>query len=142
MEEGGVRGSVEGASNRIRLTPPLSYLNFLRIQSEATLVITDSGGVQEETTALGIPCLTVRENTERPITISEGTNLLVGVDGRRLVEEARKTLRGEGKKGRLPELWDGHAAARIVSTLADQITGGYTRKRGQARPAATVSYPV
>jgi UDP-N-acetylglucosamine 2-epimerase (non-hydrolysing) len=142
MEEGGVRGSVEGASNRIWLTPPLSYLNFLRIQSEATLVITDSGGVQEETTALGIPCLTVRENTERPITITEGTNLLVGVDGRRLVEEARKILRGEGKKGHLPKLWDGHAAARIVSTLAGQITGGYTRKRGEARPAATMSNPV
>ncbi len=95
----------------------MSYLQFLRLQSEATLVITDSGGVQEETTALGIPCLTVRENTERPITLSEGTNLLVGLDGRRLVEEARKVLRGEGKKGHVPKLWDGHASARIVRTL-------------------------
>ena len=72
----------------------MSYLQFLRLQSEATLMITDSGGVQEETTALGIPCLTVRENTERPITLSEGTNLLVGLNGSRLVEEARKDPSG------------------------------------------------
>ena len=93
MEDGGLCGSLQDASNHVFVVPPMSYLLFLRLQSEATLMITDSGGVQEETTALGIPCLTVRENTERPITLSEGTNLLVGLNGRRLVEEARKVLR-------------------------------------------------
>ncbi len=114
----------------------MSYLQFLRLQSEATLVITDSGGVQEETTALGIPCLTVRENTERPITLSEGTNLLVGLNGSRLVEEARKILRGEGKKGHVPKLWDGHASTRIVRTLVDQINSRPAAKRVAARPPA------
>ena len=116
----------------------MSYLQFLRLQSEATLMITDSGGVQEETTALGIPCLTVRENTERPITLSEGTNLLVGLNGSRLVEEARKILRGEGKKGHVPELWDGHASARIVRTLVDQFASGHAAKRVDARPHAAI----
>ena len=121
MVEGELSGSWQDASDGIRVVPPMSYLEFLRLQSEATLMITDSGGVQEETTALGIPCLTVRENTERPITLSEGTNLLVGLNGRRLVEDARKILRGEGKKGHVPELWDGHASARIVRTLSGAI---------------------
>jgi len=120
----------------------MSYLQFLRLQCEATLMITDSGGVQEETTALGIPCLTVRENTERPITLSEGSNLLVGLNGRRLVEEARKVLRGEGKKGHVPKLWDGHASARIVQTLVDQVTSRHAAKRVDARPpAASVEAP-
>ncbi|MFZ0963020.1 MAG: UDP-N-acetylglucosamine 2-epimerase (non-hydrolyzing) [Terriglobia bacterium] len=121
MEEGGLRGSWQDASDGIHLVPPMGYLEFLRLQSEATLVITDSGGVQEETTALGIPCLTVRENTERPITLTEGTNLLVGLDGRRLVEEARKIVRGEGKKGNVPKLWDGHASTRIVRALLGAV---------------------
>jgi UDP-N-acetylglucosamine 2-epimerase (non-hydrolysing) len=131
MEEGGLLERLPDASKGVRLVPPMSYLPFLKIQSEATLVITDSGGVQEETTALGIPCLTVRENTERPITLSEGTNLLVGLDGRRLVEEARKVLRGEGKKGHVPRLWDGHASARIVRTLVDQIRTAAPLRRNQ-----------
>jgi UDP-N-acetylglucosamine 2-epimerase (non-hydrolysing) len=121
MVEGGLCGAGQDASHGIRVVPPMSYLEFLRLQSEATLMITDSGGVQEETTALGIPCLTVRENTERPITLSEGTNLLVGLNGRRLVEEARKILRGNGKKGHVPKLWDGHASARIVRTLSRAV---------------------
>jgi len=129
MEEGGLYDPLQGASNGISVIPPLSYLQFLKLQSEATLMITDSGGVQEETTALGIPCLTVRENTERPITLSEGTNLLVGLNGRRLVEEARKVLRGEGKKGHAPKLWDGHASTRIVRMLVDQFPGGGAAKR-------------
>ena len=95
-------------------------------------MITDSGGIQEETTALGVPCLTVRKNTERPITISEGTNLLVGIDGHRLVEEARKILRGEGKKGRVPALWDGRASARIVRVLVDQLTFGPRAKSSKS----------
>jgi UDP-N-acetylglucosamine 2-epimerase (non-hydrolysing) len=135
IEEGRVSGWFKGTSSGISIIPPMSYLNFLKVQSAATFVITDSGGVQEETTALGIPCLTVRENTERPITLSEGTNLLVGLDGPRLVVEARKILRGEGKKGRVPRLWDGHASARIVRTLAEQIPSGHTQKCVAVRSA-------
>jgi UDP-N-acetylglucosamine 2-epimerase (non-hydrolysing) len=131
MEDAGLLERLPDASNGVRLVPPMSYLQFLRLQSEATLMITDSGGVQDETTALGIPCLTVRENTERPITLSEGTNLLVGLDGRRLVEEARKVLRGEGKKGHVPKLWDGHASARIVRTLVDQTRTAAPLRRNE-----------
>jgi UDP-N-acetylglucosamine 2-epimerase (non-hydrolysing) len=142
MEEGGLCDPLQDASYGVCVVPPMSYLQFLRLQSQATLMITDSGGVQEETTALGIPCLTVRENTERPITLSVGTNLLVGLDGRRLVEEARKVLRGEGKKGHVPELWDGHASARIVRTLVDKIASGQAAKRVDARPlVASIEAP-
>jgi UDP-N-acetylglucosamine 2-epimerase (non-hydrolysing) len=121
MSEIGIPDRRHDDSHGMVLIPPLSYLQFLKLESEATLVITDSGGVQEETTALGVPCLTVRENTERPITISEGTNTLVGREGYRLVQEARKILRGEGKKGRIPGLWDGFAAVRIVRNLLSQV---------------------
>ena len=97
----------------LRLVDPLGYLEFLDLMMHAQLVLTDSGGIQEETTILGVPCLTIRENTERPITITEGTNVLVG--------EARRVLKGEGKAGRVPELWDGRAAERIVSILWEQM---------------------
>jgi len=103
---------------RIVLTQPLPYMDFLNLFKDARLVMTDSGGLQEETTALGIPCLTLRENTERPITVTEGTNLVVGVDPVRIVAEARAILGGTRKQGRRPELWDGHAAARILDVLA------------------------
>jgi UDP-N-acetylglucosamine 2-epimerase (non-hydrolysing) len=136
IDECGCCGPWREAPTGICVVPPMSYLQFLRLQSEAKLIITDSGGVQEESTALGIPCLTVRESTERPITLSEGTNLLVGLNGRRLVEEARKVLRGEGKKGQLPRLWDGHASARIVRVLADQVTSGHEAKCVPARTSA------
>ena len=136
MVECGFYGSRHGKSSGIRVVPPMSYLQFLRLQSEATLMITDSGGVQEETTAMGIPCLTVRENTERPITLTEGTNLLVGLDRRRLVEEARKVLHGKGKKGRVPKLWDGRASARIVQTLADHFTSSHAAKQLEVHPIA------
>lgn len=121
MEDAGLCGSSPAASKGLYLIPPMRYMQFLKLQSEARMVITDSGGVQEETTALGVPCLTVRENTERPITLSEGSNVLVGTNANRLVEEARKILRGEGKRGSVPKLWDGHASARIVRTLVDYI---------------------
>jgi UDP-N-acetylglucosamine 2-epimerase (non-hydrolysing) len=107
--------------NGIRLISPLSYLRFLHLESLATFVVTDSGGIQEETTVLGVPCLTVRENTERPITVTEGTNTLVGLDPERLKEEARQILCGKGKRGRAPALWDGQAAQRIVETLQQQL---------------------
>lgn len=102
-------------------TKPLSYMEFLNLFKDARLVLTDSGGIQEETTALGIPCITLRENTERPITVEEGTNILVGSDPARIVAEARKALSGSGATGRKPELWDGKASARILSTLADVL---------------------
>ncbi len=102
------------------VTEPLGYLEFLNLWKDAALVLTDSGGLQEETTALGIPCLTLRENTERPVTIWEGTNTLVGTDPEAIVTEARRALNGSGKAGRVPELWDGRAAERIVEALAEQ----------------------
>jgi UDP-N-acetylglucosamine 2-epimerase (non-hydrolysing) len=97
---------------------PLPYLDFLALQTRATAVITDSGGIQEETTYLGVPCLTVRENTERPVTATMGTNTLVGRDIPRVRDEVQRILRGETKKGTVPPLWDGHAAERIASILA------------------------
>ena len=105
----------------ISLVGPQAYMAFLNVWKDAAVVLTDSGGLQEETTALGVPCITIRENTERPITVEEGTNVLAGTDPRRIVEEARKVLRGEGKQGRRPHLWDGRAAERIVEILANAL---------------------
>jgi UDP-N-acetylglucosamine 2-epimerase (non-hydrolysing) len=102
---------------QLTLIPPIGYLDFLCLLSKATLVLTDSGGIQEETTALGVPCLTLRENTERPITISEGTNQLIGTDPAKIIAAAHDILAGKGKPGRIPPFWDGHAAARIVDVL-------------------------
>jgi UDP-N-acetylglucosamine 2-epimerase (non-hydrolysing) len=102
---------------QLHLLPPLGYLDFLALERHAAMVLTDSGGVQEETTALGVPCLTLRENTERPVTVTEGTNLVVGTDPGRMIAEARRVLRGEGKKGRVPAGWDGKAGERIADVL-------------------------
>lgn len=102
---------------RVRLMDPLSYLDFIALQSAATVVITDSGGIQEETTFLGVPCLTVRENTERPVTITTGTNFLVGRDPARIKKEVAELLAGRSKKGTIPELWDGCAAERIATII-------------------------
>ena len=99
------------------LVDPVGYVEFLALQMRATVVITDSGGIQEETTYLKIPCLTVRENTERPITTTVGSNVLVGQDMNRLLSEARRILKGHGKTGRVPSLWDGHAAYRIAEVI-------------------------
>ena len=98
---------------------PLSYVDFLGLQSRATVVITDSGGIQEETTYLGVPCLTLRENTERPVTVTLGTNVLVGRDPDKLRSELSRILAGQAKKGTVPPLWDGHAGERIAAILAD-----------------------
>ena len=100
------------------ILPPQGYLEMLGLMAGATMVLTDSGGIQEETTALGVPCLTIRENTERPITIEQGTNTLVGVDPATIRAAADAVLAGGGKRGRVPELWDGRAAERIASHLA------------------------
>ena len=102
---------------QLKLIPPVGYLDFLCLLSKSTLVLTDSGGIQEETTALGVPCLTLRENTERPITISEGTNQLIGTDPAKIIAAANLILSGKGKPGRIPPFWDGHAAERIVEIL-------------------------
>ena len=119
------RGNLEKSGidlgSNVALVRPLAYMEFLNLWKDAAVVLTDSGGLQEETTALGVPCVTIRENTERPVTVDEGTNVLVGTDPLKIVSEARKILKGEGKAGRRPELWDGHAAARIVELLAKEL---------------------
>jgi len=106
------------SGKRMAVLPAQGYLEMLGLMSGATLVLTDSGGMQEETTALGVPCLTLRENTERPITIEQGTNTLVGRDRGVILSEVDEILAGRGKRGRVPELWDGHAAERIAAHLA------------------------
>jgi UDP-N-acetylglucosamine 2-epimerase (non-hydrolysing) len=105
-----------GTPAGLRLVPPLGYLDFLALEAGARLVLTDSGGVQEETTVLGVPCLTLRDTTERPLTVTEGTNTVVGRDPRRIVAEARRVLK-EGVVPRRPALWDGFAARRIADVL-------------------------
>jgi len=96
---------------------PLGYLDFMRLLSEARVVLTDSGGIQEETTVLGVPCLTLRNNTERPITLEQGTNTLVGLDPERIVAAAERAIAGPRPGRRVPDLWDGRAAARILDIL-------------------------
>ena len=108
---------------RITLIGPQPYMAFLHLWKDAALVLTDSGGLQEETTALGVPCITIRENTERPVTVDEGSNVLAGTDPAVIVAEARKVLAGQGKAGRRPHLWDGQAAQRTVEVLARYLNG-------------------
>ncbi len=103
---------------QLHLLEPLPYIEFLALQRRAVVVITDSGGIQEETTYLNVPCLTLRQNTERPITVSLGTNVLVGQDGGRLRAELRKILDGKKKVATIPPLWDGHAGERIAEILS------------------------
>ena len=110
-------------AGQLLLLDPLPYVDFLGLQSRATVVITDSGGIQEETTYLGIPCLTVRENTERPITVSMGTNVLVGRDRDKLRSELSRALGGDPKKGAVPPLSDGHAGERIADVLVGRLPG-------------------
>jgi UDP-N-acetylglucosamine 2-epimerase (non-hydrolysing) len=107
----------------LRLIEPLGYLDFLALVAEAKLVMTDSGGIQEETTALGVPCLTLRENTERPVTVEVGTNQLVGTDPARAVAAAREVLAGTSRRGAIPELWDGRAAERVAEVLVRYCRG-------------------
>jgi len=106
------------AGARITLLAPQGYLEMLGLMGQARLVLTDSGGIQEETTALAVPCLTMRDNTERPITVDQGTNTLVGRNRARTLECVDDILKNGGKRGRTPELWDGHAAERIADDLA------------------------
>ena len=98
----------------LHLLGPMPYIEFLALQRRAAVVITDSGGIQEETTYLGVPCLTMRDNTERPVTVTLGTNTLIGQDKSKLQTELSKIIEGKGKSGRVPPLWDGHASERIA----------------------------
>jgi UDP-N-acetylglucosamine 2-epimerase (non-hydrolysing) len=116
----------------IAVTAPLGYLDFLALQADAAIVLTDSGGIQEETTALGVPCLTLRETTERPITITEGTNHLVGTDPDAIIAAGRAVLAGEFTR-RCPALWDGKAAPRIARVILDGGDAGH-RLRPTALP--------
>lgn len=112
-----IEGSSAQTMPNLRLTEPLGYLDFMKLISHARLVLTDSGGIQEETTVLGVPCLTLRNNTERPATIDEGTNTLVGTAPERIITEGLKAITAPARTKHLPELWDGRAAARIVDIL-------------------------
>ena len=109
-------------SGRICVTEPMGYLEFLSLNMHAKMVLTDSGGLQEETTILGVPCLTIRPNTERPITCEVGTNYMVGNDPHKILETAKKILRGNHVSGGIPEKWDGKAAQRIVEHLIKNST--------------------
>jgi UDP-N-acetylglucosamine 2-epimerase (non-hydrolysing) len=104
------------------LAPPQGYLDFLRLMSDAKLVLTDSGGIQEETTILQVPCLTMRENTERPITVEQGTNRLVGTNPSVILEAARSVLRNGSRRGQIPEMWDGRAGTRVIDILEQKLS--------------------
>jgi UDP-N-acetylglucosamine 2-epimerase (non-hydrolysing) len=125
-----------GLPDGIILTQPAGYLDFIALQASARMVLTDSGGIQEETTALGVPCLTLRDTTERPITVSEGTNKLVGRDPARIVAAAKATLADPGPK-RCPALWDGKAGDRVAEALL-----GHLRSERMLRPTDARTAPV
>jgi len=106
---------------RFYCLPPLGYLEMLGMMKDARLVLTDSGGIQEETTALGIPCITLRESTERPITVEQGTNIIVGSDQEKILDSVSRILGGGGKLGRIPDLWDGKSAERIAQVISTWV---------------------
>jgi UDP-N-acetylglucosamine 2-epimerase (non-hydrolysing) len=116
-----VEARLERELQCLTATDPLGYLDFLHLMSHAAVVITDSGGIQEETTVLGVPCLTVRDNTERPATINQGTNRLIGTNPEAMLRAARQVLRGPPRESQSPALWDGQAAQRIVAILVDTL---------------------
>ena len=117
----GLRDKIAKMKN-LQLLEPLGYLDFMNLMHHSKFLLTDSGGIQEETTYLGIPCITMRENTERPVTVDVGTNILVGSNTELIKKEAKNILDGNGKKGQIPELWDGKAAERIVKILANELS--------------------
>jgi UDP-N-acetylglucosamine 2-epimerase (non-hydrolysing) len=135
MEEFGLKKSFAGLKN-VKLCEPAGYLDFLRLMRDSKMVMTDSGGIQEETTVLGVPCLTLRENTERPVTITEGSNRLVGTEPSRVISAALDILEGRGKTGKIPPLWDGQAAQRIVRILQERF------KERESRNASAASQAV
>lgn len=119
---------LQGLLKNLHVLPPAGYLEMLGLMKSARLVMTDSGGIQEETTALGVPCLTLRENTERPITLHEGTNTLIGVDTNALKKAVSEILATGGKAGRVPEYWDGRAAERIAQVMKDWLPASMERE--------------
>jgi UDP-N-acetylglucosamine 2-epimerase (non-hydrolysing) len=128
-------GRIEDFNLRVLLSeapvlcvPPLDYLAMLGLMKEARIVLTDSGGMQEETTALGVPCITLRENTERPITATEGTNTVAGNDPKRILETFADVMRTGGKAGKVPEYWDGKAATRIARVMREWFADSAERK--------------
>ena len=112
-----IRKEGSNGINQVLIGDPIGYLDFLKLMAEAKMVITDSGGIQEETTILGVPCLTVRPNTERPVTISHGTNKLIGNKKEDIIGEALRVIKGNDRSTRTPPLWDGQAAKRILDIL-------------------------
>ncbi|WP_127500654.1 non-hydrolyzing UDP-N-acetylglucosamine 2-epimerase [Actinoplanes solisilvae] len=133
-----VRLESAGVPEGLRLVPPAGYLDFIALQASARLVLTDSGGIQEETTALGVPCLTTRDSTERPITLTEGTNLLVGRDPARIVAAAREVLANPPAK-RSPALWDGHAGDRVADVLLAHLASPVRPRPTDVRDTAVGS---
>ena len=121
IETFGMEKEVSSLKN-LYLTEPLGYFDFIKLQKYCKFVLTDSGGLQEESTYMGIPCLTVRENTERPVTVTLGTNEIVGTDTGKIIDSADKIMSGNWKKGEIPPLWDGKAAERIVRILSQHKT--------------------
>jgi UDP-N-acetylglucosamine 2-epimerase (non-hydrolysing) len=119
IEDFGLAGKLSDAPGIVVL-PPLGYLDFLALTSQSLLVVTDSGGLQEESTVLGIPCLTMRPNTERPATVDEGSSTLIGSDAEKLARHIEQILSGDYPRGVVPDLWDGHAADRIAKILVNQ----------------------
>jgi UDP-N-acetylglucosamine 2-epimerase (non-hydrolysing) len=119
--------SVSGLANRAQAMPnlhmmdPIGYLDFLKLTSNATIVLTDSGGIQEETTYLKIPCITLRENTERPVTVQIGSNQLVGTDPQKMIQAYNNAMSGNWRSPQIPPLWDGHASERIVKIILENI---------------------
>ncbi|HLF19235.1 MAG TPA: UDP-N-acetylglucosamine 2-epimerase, partial [Bacteroidota bacterium] len=120
IQEHGVETNKKMSGN-MKLLDPLGYLEFLDLMQQAQLVLTDSGGIQEETTYLGIPCLTLRKNTERPVTVEVGTNQLCDLDEDFIVQRSKEIMNGNGKTGRIPELWDGKTAERIANILSEKL---------------------
>ena len=120
IEEFNLREKITEMKNFITIKP-LGYLDFLNLIANSKFVLTDSGGIQEETTVLRISCVTLRENTERPVTVTEGTNIVVGTNRDKIIKESLNIIEGKGKKGRIPELWDGKAAKRIVDIICKKL---------------------
>ncbi|WP_405813753.1 UDP-N-acetylglucosamine 2-epimerase (non-hydrolyzing) [Streptomyces sp. NBC_01390] len=130
-----------GVPGGIRLVPPAGYLDFIALQDSARVVLTDSGGIQEETTALGVPCVTLRDNTERPITVEQGTNVLAGRDPARIVFTVNRVLDAPPAPRR-PELWDGHASERIADVLLEGGTASTRRRPTDLPRAKDRTFPI
>ena len=120
LESSGLIDSLK-KNPKIHLLPPVSYLEMLGLVVDSRMVLTDSGGLQEETTALGVPCITLRENTERPITVDQGTNTIVGTDTKKILSSVDEILTTGGKVGCIPDLWDGKAAVRICEIIFNDL---------------------